>query len=226
MSTLRKACARCTASKRKCIVQKPKCARCLQKNLDCVYDLEPLEAPVARLDKLLTFGINPSRWGPFGICIINNVRARSSDLDPAVCLPGQSRVLEIVRLGFVTVPDLVRAKKPAVFVHPKLQLAGVDNHFTALVDDKAPGVFCESFKRLFEVEVQAASLGEALTALQAALVHIAGSIFSPCAAEQAEAQKWFEMIPDWTKALLACVDAGLPKRQSPWQDWLLGESKL
>ncbi|KIX96711.1 uncharacterized protein Z520_07430 [Fonsecaea multimorphosa CBS 102226] len=39
---LRKACRACTAAKRRCIVQLPQCQRCQTRQIDCVYDLEPL----------------------------------------------------------------------------------------------------------------------------------------------------------------------------------------
>ncbi|KAH6667727.1 hypothetical protein B0J14DRAFT_170821 [Halenospora varia] len=224
MSTLRKACANCTTSKRKCVVQKPKCARCSQKNLECVYDLEPLNAPCTEFEKVLTFGFNLSNYHSLGICIIRNLKLQASDIDPAICVPGRENALEITRLGFDTVPELIRARKPASFVHPKLQLPDIHNHFTALVENEAKGVSCESFKRLIQIDIKTLSLKEVLTALQALLVHLAASIFSPSPIEQEDADKSLSILYEWTQTLLACVDAGMPKSQSPWQDWLLGES--
>ncbi|KAH8600054.1 hypothetical protein B0O99DRAFT_611649 [Bisporella sp. PMI_857] len=40
--SLRKSCHACTAAKRKCQPQLPKCARCLKNGIPCAYDLEPL----------------------------------------------------------------------------------------------------------------------------------------------------------------------------------------
>jgi hypothetical protein len=151
---------------------------------------------------------------------------RAPDVDPAICVPGLNKTIEFTRLGFDTVPEFIRKRKPATFVHPKLQLPGVFNHFTALVEQCEKGVSCEGFNRLVKNDIKTLSLKEALTALQALLVHLAASIFSSSSNEQEEAGKFFHILYDWTKALLASVDAGLPKSQSPWQDWLLGESKL
>lgn len=226
MSTLRKACANCTTSKRKCAVQKPKCVRCSQKNLECVYDLEPLNAPPTESRKLFTFGFNLSNWNTLGVCIMKTLKLRAPDIDPAICAPGHDSALEITRLGFDTVPEHIRARKPASFVHPKLQLPGIYNHFTALVRKEGKGVSCESFKRLIQIDIKTVSSKEALTALQALLVHLAASIFSSFPTEQEEAEKSLSILSEWTQTLLACVDAGMPKSQSPWQDWLLGESKL
>jgi hypothetical protein len=39
---IRKACQTCTRRKRKCVIELPKCRRCQDKGLACVYDCEPL----------------------------------------------------------------------------------------------------------------------------------------------------------------------------------------
>lgn len=225
MTTLRKACANCTNAKRKCVVQKPKCVRCSQRSLDCVYELEPLKAPPTESEKVLTFGFQLSNCDSLGVCIMRTIKLRDPYVDPAICDPGHDNCLEITRLGFDTVPQLVRAGRPAIFVHPKLRLPSICNHFTSLTENNAKGVKSESFKCLIQIEIQTVSPKEALTALQALLVHLAASIFSPSPTEQEEAEKSFQILSDWTQMLLAFVDAGMPKSQSPWQDWLLGESK-
>jgi len=226
MSTLRKACANCTSSKRKCVVQKPKCTRCSLKNIECVYDLEPLSVSPTEYEKLLTFGFNPSNYDSRGGCIMKTLKLRSQDIDPAICTPGYRKALEIKRLGFDTVPEFFRAGKPASFVHPKLRLPGIYNHFAALVEKEATGVSCESFKRLTQINIKTVPLKEVLTALQALIIHLAASIFSSFAVEQEEADNSLIFLSEWTQTLLASVDAGMPRSQSPWQDWLLGESKL
>lgn len=227
MSSLRKACTNCTASKRKCVVQKPKCPRCSQKNLDCVYDLEPLQTPPTESEKLHAFGFNLANNDTLGVCIMRNLKVHSLDVDLAVVDPGHDNCVEVTRLGFGKVPELIREGKPAFFVHPKLQLSAVYNHFTVLVECEKRGVNCESFKRLIRLDIKTVSLREVLTALQALLVHLAASAFSKDPIEQGEAEDCLRtFLSAWTQALLGCVDAGMPKSSSPWQDWLLGESKL
>ena len=208
------------------MVRKPKCARCNQKNLECVYDLEPLNAPPTEFEKLVTFGFNLSNCNSLGVCILKTLKQGAPDIDPAVCVPGHDNAVEIIRLGFDKVPELIKARKPATFVHPKLQLSGVFNHFTALIEEEAKGVSCECFKRLIQIDIKSLSLEETLTALQALLVHLAASAFSLLPTEQEEADRSLSILSEWTQSLLACVDAGMPKKQSRWQDWLLGESKL
>jgi hypothetical protein len=190
-----------------------------------VYDLEPLNTPPTEFEKVHTFGFNLSNYNALGVCIIRTLQLRASGADPAICAPGHENVLEVIRLGFDAVPGLIRARKPASFAHPKLQLLGIYNHFTALVEKEAKGVSCESFKHLIQIDIKTVSPKEALTALQALLVHLAASVFSSCPVEQEEADKSLSILSEWTQTLLACVDAGMPKNQSPWQDWLLGESK-
>ena len=226
MSTLRKACANCTTSKRKCVVQNPKCARCSQKNLECVYDLEPLNAAPTEYEKLLSFGFNLSNCNSLGVCILRILKLGASNTDPAIRGRGHDNALEITRLGFGTVPEQIRAGKPALFVHPNILLPGIHNHFTVLLQEREKGVLCENFKRLIHIDIKTVSLKEALTALQALLVHLAASIFSSYPTEQEEADRSISILSEWTQNILACVDAGMPKGQSPWQDWLLGESKL
>lgn len=203
------------------MIQKPKCVRCSRKNLECIYDLEPLNAPPTESE-----GFNLSNYDSRGVCIIKTVKLQTLDIDPAICAPGRGRVLDITRLGFDAVPELIRAKKPASFVHPKLQLSGTYNHFMPILGKEVKGVGCDSFKRLIQINIETVSLKEALTALQTLLVHLAASVFSTTPIEQEEADKSLGILSKWTQNLLVCVDAGIPKSQSPWQDWLLGESKL
>lgn len=206
------------------MVQKPKCIRCSQKNLECVYDLEPLKPSPTESEKLFSFGFNLADNDTLGVCIMRTLKLQASDIDPAICDRGRDNALEVIRLGFDTVPEFIRKGKPASFVHPKLQLPGIYNHFSSLVEKGEKGVTSEGFKRLIQIEIKTVSLKEVLTALQALLIHLAASIFSSFPTEQEEADKSLGILPEWTQTLLAHVDAGMPKSQSPWQDWLLGES--
>jgi hypothetical protein len=191
-----------------------------------VYDLEPLNAPPTESEKIQKFGFNLSNQQALGVCIIRTLKLRPFDTDPAICSPGHENVVEITKLGFDTVPDLIRAKKPALFVHPMLQLPEACDHFAAIVEGETKGVYCESYQRLVQIDIKIAPFKEVLSALQALLVHLASSVFSPLQAEQDEAEKALTTVSVWTQALLARVDAGIPKSLSPWQNWLLGESML
>ena len=218
MLSRRKACTNCTTSKRKCVVQKPKCTRCSQKNLEYPYDLEPLNQPPTNSEKLLAFGFNESNCNSLGLCIMKTLTLRAPGTDPAICALGCENAPEIIRLGFDTVPQLIGAKKPTTFVHPMLQLPGVYDHFKVLVEKQEKGVSCEDLKRLIQINIGTVSSKEVLTALQALLIHLAASIFSSCPAEREKANRSLSTLSEWTQILLACAEAGMPKGQSLWQD--------
>lgn len=197
----------------------------MQKDLECVYDLEPLNGLPTEPERVVKYEFDSLSIHLVGVCIIKTLKGRAPNLDPALCPPGQASALAIIKLGFDTVPDLLRAGRPGLFVHPQIKLPGATNHFSTLVEDQARGVGCESFKRLIQILIKSVSPREALTALQALLVHLAASIFSPLPAERNEADRFLETLADWTQTMLACVDAGMPRGHSSWQDWLLAESK-
>ncbi|TVY26488.1 NmrA-like family domain-containing protein [Lachnellula hyalina] len=227
MTTLRKACGNCTASKRKCIIQLPQCTRCTQKGLECRYDLEPLSAPTGQAGQFPDFSFNPSNCDSPGYCIMKTLKFRASDIDPAICRPGHEDAFEVLRLGFRSVPVLARAGKPAVFLHPKLEYS-IDKHFAGLGEMGDGGVCCESFKRLVEMDVKTVPVKEALAALQALLVYLATFFFSSQTEQENEnAGRFLTVLSEWTQALLAAAPNAtkMPRKaQSPWQEWLLGES--
>jgi len=189
-----------------------------------MYDLEPLNAPTGQAEILPIHIFNPSNCDSPGYCVMKTLEFRASDIDPAICRPGHEDALDIIRLGYQSVPGLVRAEKPAVFVHPKLQLHGNYNHLTAIGEIGQCGVSCESFKRLIQTDVKTVPIEEALTALQALLVCLAKYLFSSGQAEQANAEKFLGVLSEWTQTLLASAQTRMPRNKSLWQEWLFGES--
>jgi hypothetical protein len=225
MQTLSKACTNCTSSKRKCTLQKPKCVRCSQKKLECVYNLDPLSTSPTEYERARTLGFDASTARTLGICLIRYIDTRSPYTDLAVFGPRHNNSLEVVRMGYQTVAGAIRTGRPASFVHPKLRVRAGHDHLAGFAANEEQGVRCGSFQQLIEVDMEAADLGEALTALQALMIHLAASCFSPCPLEQDTADKSLTFLSEWTQAMLARAEAGMPTTQSPWQDWLLGESK-
>ncbi|KAL4984249.1 hypothetical protein BDW68DRAFT_21205 [Aspergillus falconensis] len=218
MASLRKACLNCTASKRKCVIRIPKCTRCAQRGLECMYDLEPLSTPVAQLRESPKFTWNPSICESPGYCLIKRVRTRPCNVDPAICQPGHGDALEVLRLGYQSVPGLFRAEKPALFVHPKLHLHDSYNHLAALVETEKDGSH-QSFNRLIELDINVVPIKEALTALQALLIHLATFTLNG-----QNVECFLDLLVDWSQALLASAQTRLPPDPSPWQMWLFGES--
>jgi hypothetical protein len=126
-------------------------------------------------------------------------------------------------LGYQSVPDLVRAGKPAVFVHPKLQLHSNYNHFAAF-GETGKGVSSDSLKRLIQLEAKTMPVKEALTALQALLIYLETFLFTAGQVEQTNAEKYLDVLSEWTRNLLESAQTSRPQSQSPWQRWLFGES--
>ncbi|KAH8658444.1 hypothetical protein BX600DRAFT_65777 [Xylariales sp. PMI_506] len=226
MATLRKACRHCTTAKRKCVVQVPNCVRCSKKGLECTYDLEPLSAPVEWLrQKPPQFAFNPSTCGSPGYCIMKTLHFRGSGFDPAICRPGHDDLFELLRFGYLSVPDLVRAREPAVFIHPKLQLRSSYNHVSALVVEIGQcGASYEAFKHLTQIDTRIVPIEEALTALQALLIYLATFACSLSQVEQAHSEKSCGILSEWTQNLLTSAQARWPRNLPPWQEWLLAES--
>jgi hypothetical protein len=189
-----------------------------------MYDLEALNPPIGQPEKLPKFSFNPSNCVSLGYCIMRTLKFRASNIDLAICRPGYEDALEVIRLGYQSVPDLVRAGKPAVFVHPKLQLHSNYNHFAAFEEIGKGGVSCESFKRLVQIDVRTVPIKEALVALQTLLVYLATFLFSSSEPEQTTAEKYLNILSEWTQTLSASAQTRIPRNQSPWQEWLFGES--
>lgn len=189
-----------------------------------MYDLEPLNAPTGQPVKLPKLSFTPSNGDSPGYCIMKSLKSRVFDNDPAIVRPGHEDSLEVIRLGYLSVPDLVRAGKPALFIHPKLQIHSNYNHFAAFGEMGQSSVSYESFKCLLQTDVKTVPIKEALTALQALLVYLATFLFFSGQTEQTEAEASLNVLSEWTQTLLASARTRRPRNQSPWQEWLFGES--
>ncbi|KAL4911227.1 hypothetical protein BDW74DRAFT_6283 [Aspergillus multicolor] len=218
MTSLRKACRNCTASKRKCIIQVPKCTRCAQRGLQCTYDLEPLSAPVAQLKDTPQLTWNPWASEAPGYCLLRRIQTRPGNIDPAICRPGHESTLEVLRLGYQSVQSLLRSGKPALFVHSKLQLHGNHNYLEPLVKSET-SLDYEGFMRLAKLDIGALPIKEALTALQALTIYLANF-----ALDGQDVEGFLDLLVEWSQALLASAQTRMPLEHSPWQTWLFGES--
>ncbi|KAL3495444.1 hypothetical protein BJX62DRAFT_185284 [Aspergillus germanicus] len=220
MTVLRKACQNCTSSKRKCVVQLPKCTRCAQRGLECTYDLEPLKIGTVQDKQPHNMTFNTMVCDTPGYCFMKSVNLHPHSIDPAICGTGNTDNLELLRLGYQCVPDLLNLAKPALFVHPKLQLQGHSNHIAALVEARQDKLDHEMFERLIQLDVKRLSIIENLTGLQLLLVY--GAFLFPV--QQIDTQAFLKVIYEWAHTLLASAQTRMPRDQSPWQAWLFGES--
>ncbi|EHK44590.1 hypothetical protein TRIATDRAFT_300696 [Trichoderma atroviride IMI 206040] len=223
MATIRKACRNCTASKRKCTVQVPQCNRCSKKGLQCVYDLEPLSASAVDIKKDSKAASSAFNDIEFGYCIMKTLASLPSS-NPGICKHEETFILDTMRIAVQSVHDLFRKGKPALFIHPGLHIRGNHNHYAMLTKNQAGSVNHPCFKHLLEVDIKAVPILEALTAVQALLIHMTISLFSSDSMEQANAERFIDILSVWTETLLIEAKPKLPAALSPWQTWLFGES--
>ncbi|EED16230.1 conserved hypothetical protein [Talaromyces stipitatus ATCC 10500] len=226
MGILRKACRNCTSAKRKCVVQLPKCARCAQKGLTCTYDLEHLNAPTGPAEETPQLSFNPSTCDSPGYCVFKTLQLRPSSIDPAICRPGHSDAFELMRLGFQAVPDLIKADKPAVFVHPKLKAHS--SYYDHLAIFREAGVFAvteQRFNYLLQLDIRTVTMEEALTAVQALLIYLATFLFAYVGTgKRSHTDQYLNILYKWTQTIFPSAQNRMPRDQSPWQEWLFGES--
>ncbi|KAF2652026.1 hypothetical protein K491DRAFT_605654 [Lophiostoma macrostomum CBS 122681] len=226
MPTLRKACRQCTSAKARCIIQTPQCKRCALRGLSCTYDLSPLTASCCPPDQPLAPKDTP------GHCILRVLKVRGG-IDPAICDPGQEKAIEIIRLGYQSIPQKLREGSPALCVHPKLHTHGAYNHtsaFTdhALADTAQNGDGClgyEGFRRLLGVGFEDMDIYEQLTAVQALIVYIAIFHFPHGPPQEPDSGTALTTLSSWTAHLLSLTsNIHSYPTTSPWQSWLLAES--
>ena len=189
-----------------------------------MYDLEPLASTTVHPEKLPTFTFNPSNCDSPGYCIMKTLKFRTPNINPAICKPGHRDALEAIRFGFHSVPDLIRAGKPAVFIHPKLQLRGNYDHLAAFVENGKDAMIHQNIERLIQIDPKTVPVKEGLTALQTLLVYLATFITSSGQHEQTYTASLLIILSEWTQILLVSAQTRMPHKQSPWQQWLFGES--
>lgn len=223
MATIRKACRNCTSSKRKCTIQLPQCDRCSKKGLQCVYDLEPLSAAVVEIKKDSKAASSTFNNIEFGYCVMKTLASLPS-VNPGIYKHEETFILDTMRIAVQSVHDLLWKGKPALFIHPGLHIQGNYNHYAVLTENQTGGVNHPGFQRLLKVDIKAVPILEALTAVQALLIHMTISLFSLDSMEQANAERFTDVLSVWTQVLLIEAQPKLPAALSPWQTWLFGES--
>ncbi|CAG9950616.1 unnamed protein product [Clonostachys rosea f. rosea IK726] len=222
MASLRKACRNCTNAKRKCTVEVPQCARCAKRGLHCSYDLAPFNTAASK-PEAHKVSYNLPGDTKSGHCVMKTFDPSFSSV-PGTCKLEQSNILEMVRLGLLSVQDLIKKRKPAIFIHPGLQVQDCYNHYLTLIDGQRGGVTHPYFDHLLKVDIEAVPISEALTAVQALIIHLSISLFVSDAVEQAIAEGYIDTLSCWSQALLISAQPKLPPLLSPWQTWLFGES--
>lgn len=202
MPSLRKACRSCTAPKRKCVVQTPSCVRCIQKGIKCSYDLEHINAPIGTFERFPPLEYHSSTCVTPGYCVLKSLKFRGESIDPAVCVPGHNDNLVILRSIYFSIPDLMIADKPAVFIHPRLQLQSNYNHCSIFLGPMHDDMAYENLRDLAQVDFENMSAHEALSALQALILHTSTFLFSENPIYQETAEKCLAVLSTHTENLL------------------------
>jgi hypothetical protein len=232
MATRRKACSNCTTAKRKCVVQLPRCRRCAEKNIDCVYDLDHLTTPTKPYGEHLGGLLNKEVASTFPRhCLMNAVSMSGPHADPSCGAPKQENTLAWVRLGYQSAPALLESQSPAAFIHPKMRIArGCHNHLQSmsLRDSQTITV---ALDRLLRLDTGSAPMQEMLTALQASMVYI-GTLLCTTSGELnwMVVERALAIAHRWARCLLMGAQQRSlqllrdPEESSLWQEWLFGES--
>lgn len=146
-------------------------------------------------------------------------------MDPAVCRPGHKDAYEIIRLGFQTVPEMLKADKPAVFVHPRLKMRHhIYDHVAVFRQIGNAAVTKQNFTNLLRLDIKAVSMEEVLTSVQALLIYLATFVFPLNEGEQIDPVPYLNTLFAWTQALFPSAQNEMPRDQSLWQEWLFAES--
>ena len=154
------------------------------------------------------------------------IKLRDSNDELKNCRHGHKPAEELIRFAYQSIPKLVKAGKPAVFVHPKLHLHTSYDYEFALAESWKAGVSNEDLDHLFRTNITAVSVDEALIALQVLLIYLSKLLFSSAQADadQIVVKKLLSLLSTWTQVLLASAQTRTPKSKSLWQEWLFGES--
>ncbi|VUC32279.1 unnamed protein product [Clonostachys rosea] len=225
MTVIRKACRNCNRSKRKCNVQLPSCHRCVQKGLDCVYDLDHLNTTNDHSGQTSDFWLKLKDHDRLGHCLLRMSQSCAPGIDPHIGYPGKQEPYEYIRLGYASIPDIMKEKKPALFIHPKLQLHSTHaKHLAGLIRSGVDDVTFQDFMRLTQLDITTIPIQETLTACQALIIYLATYIFSPEESERKGAESSLDVLSKWTDNLYTSALTCQPNGRSPWQQWLFCES--
>jgi hypothetical protein len=120
---------------------------------------------------------------------------------------------------------MLKADKPATFVHPRLKMRQHCYDHVAIFREIGNAAINErNFNDLLQLDIKAVPMEEVLTAVQALLIYLAAFLFAPNEGEQLDPVQLTNTLFAWTQALFPSAQNQMPRDQSPWQEWLFAES--
>ncbi|OQV08655.1 Fungal Zn2-Cys6 binuclear cluster domain-containing protein isoform 2 [Cladophialophora immunda] len=246
---LRKACRACTAAKRRCIVQLPQCSRCRTRQIDCVYDLEPLVGSTSRPSNTLTGTVAGDDGDPRD----NSKFLRyvsSLHMDPKrvalecyqspttqcpviwkIPISADFLTVEYVARELLDMANSVALSQSAAYIHPQRKprprpaLVGPDfevtNRKTVGSDITQCTRICDLLCALYESREP---LSEILQAFQILLGHVMRLLLSSPQSIPRHKEKLLGHTRRLAIRLVKEAPSMMPTNLSRWEAWILAES--
>jgi hypothetical protein len=231
--TLRKACRACTTAKRRCVVRLPQCQRCQSKQIDCIYDLEPLigsesstnPSQIDVYDKFLlyvsTLHLDPKRTA-------FKLYPSPTTQHPVVSkvpISADMVTVEYVAGELLKMAHSVALDQSAPYIHPHMKphprplLLQLDTESVGQTGVRQ----CERLCRLLcNLHASAGPLHEILQAFQILLCHITRVLFSTDSIPHVK-EKVIENMGKLAVRLVEGAPGMLPASLSRWEAWVLAE---
>jgi hypothetical protein len=250
VTNLRKACVNCTKSKRKCVIGLPKCSRCSKRNLECVYENEPLvsdrDAPhrIKRSCRSTLCRYNDNGDQEF----LDFVSAQHmSNKIKAFCLRGElsplhrSLMTTAVEIPVTTdikntiyvigelycIEDLARRNISTPFIHPELRMRGSNALLYSQTVDRY--LSCRGRSRLDFIssltglQVSTCPLMELVAAAQVLILFLIEHAFVQ-EPDSSFVSGLLDLLAKWRGQLWSSARARMPLDLSRWHSWILGET--
>jgi len=244
--SLRKACHACTSAKRRCIPQLPKCPRCVEKELACAYDLEPVSSYLAIARKPLPVKAYKSANRPLDLVFPSVASAHLASMrsfglngfDSKDGLPmiANSETFSLALRHLRRIPLCTVRHQSTPFAHARIFSACRRESLPSLregVDDTSESAIFQQLLQaekpfLLSVDVQSLTFTEFLGSFNKLIAVILGLFLSNNAptdvAEAAEFNVLVEQFISWRQHLYAVVPQKLGGELSAWQAWVIAET--
>ena len=243
-TSLRKACHACTTAKRRCVPQLPRCPRCLDKGLECHYDLEPVtntsETKVHH--QVTSKDRDPPSASAVPAHLFSSIAAAqrhsmsvrkpfgfdSQDFPP--CLMANSETVAMVVEQLKRIPLLIFSDKTSPFAHAWiLSMAGTTSSIHKHNGSQIPNIelIDKERRRLLALDVDALPYTQFLGEFHKLIAAMLSSFFQ-CApnatTDQLPNEALISLFWSWGEIFKKTLPEDLSTDLSPWQAWVIAES--
>ncbi|EXJ94781.1 hypothetical protein A1O1_03179 [Capronia coronata CBS 617.96] len=243
--SLRKACHACTASKRRCRPQLPKCSRCLERGLDCTYDLEP----VSNLTTTGTDHILPAQHPVRQVLptrlydsvaaahadAIRSYTPQGYDLQKGVQVMANPETFELTKLHLRRIPLLTFQHRSTLYVHAQVLSAGEGLSAIPLVAarsdppsraDSTSGIVPTEKRRLLSLNVRDLTFTQFMAVFHELIAIVLASYLDKSQTDvvASDFQNLSELFTTWAQHFYSILPESLDSSLSAWQAWVIAES--